>query len=114
MVLHDFSKAKVSAFEVNANFVYMRFHGPTGNYRESYSDHVLDDKAEMIAHSYSPGKMFMPILITLQVMLFRMQGIYKPWSTLSKFKSRGRASLNAHFCGARTCVKPQAKTPQVF
>ena len=56
MVLHDFSKAKVSAFEVNANFVYMRFHGPTGNYRESYSDHVLDDKAEMITEFLHSGR----------------------------------------------------------
>jgi uncharacterized protein YecE (DUF72 family) len=35
MVLHDFSKAKVSAISGNADFVYARFHGPTGNYRDS-------------------------------------------------------------------------------
>ena len=56
MVLHDFSKAKVSAFEGNANFVYMRFHGPTGNYRESYSDQVLDDKAELITAFLHSGR----------------------------------------------------------
>ena len=56
MVLHDFSKAKVSAFAGNANFVYMRFHGPTGNYRDSYSDNILDETAEMISTLLQSGK----------------------------------------------------------
>jgi len=56
MVLHDFSKAKISAFEGKANFVYMRFHGPTGNYRESYSDRVLDEKAKMISGFLETGR----------------------------------------------------------
>jgi len=56
MVLHDFSKAKVSAFSGNANFVYMRFHGPTGNYRGSYNDRMLDEKAEVISEFLQSGK----------------------------------------------------------
>jgi uncharacterized protein YecE (DUF72 family) len=48
MVLHDFYKAKIQIKSDNADFVYLRFHGPTGNYRESYADNVLDQKAEMI------------------------------------------------------------------
>jgi len=56
MVLHDFSKAKLSAFAGNANFVYLRFHGPTGNYRESYDNRFLDAKAEMISGFLQTGK----------------------------------------------------------
>jgi uncharacterized protein YecE (DUF72 family) len=56
LVLHDFSKAKISAVMGNANFVYMRFHGPAGNYRDSYSDHVLEEKAEQISGILQSGK----------------------------------------------------------
>lgn len=56
MVLHDFSKARLSAWTGRANFVYMRFHGPTGNYRDSYSQPVLDEKAEMIKEMAGSGK----------------------------------------------------------
>jgi len=55
-VLHDFSKGKVSALSGSANFVYMRFHGPTGNYRDSYSHQVLDEKAEQIREFLKTGK----------------------------------------------------------
>lgn len=48
MVLHDFSKAKISTKSDNAEFVYMRFHGPTGNYRDSYTHKLLDEKAGII------------------------------------------------------------------
>ena len=56
LVLHDFSKAKVSALTGNANFVYMRFHGSTGNYRDSYSHHTLDEKSEQIREFLRTGK----------------------------------------------------------
>lgn len=56
MVLHDFSKAKVSTLVDSADFVYMRFHGPTGNYRESYSDRLLDEKAEVITAYLQTGR----------------------------------------------------------
>ncbi|HUR65897.1 MAG TPA: DUF72 domain-containing protein [Chitinophagaceae bacterium] len=56
LVLHDFKKTKISPPEGNANFLYLRFHGPTGNYRDSYSDEVLDEKTEMIREILSTGK----------------------------------------------------------
>jgi len=56
MVLHDFSKAKISTIMDNADFVYLRFHGPAGNYRDSYSDHSLDEKAEQIKEFIQSGK----------------------------------------------------------
>jgi uncharacterized protein YecE (DUF72 family) len=48
IVMHDFPKGKISSITTNANFVYLRFHGPTGNYRDSYSDPFLQEKAELI------------------------------------------------------------------
>jgi len=48
MVMHDFPKGKICTTNNNANFVYMRFHGPTGNYRDSYSDQALQEKAQVI------------------------------------------------------------------
>lgn len=56
MVLHDFSKAKNSNMVADADFVYIRFHGPTGNYRESYSDYALDEKADLIRDFLNAGK----------------------------------------------------------
>jgi uncharacterized protein YecE (DUF72 family) len=56
MVLHDFSKARISTSSDNANFVYLRFHGPTGNYRDSYSDAALNEKAEIIREFVRSGK----------------------------------------------------------
>ena len=56
MVLHDFSKAKISTFTGNAQFMYLRFHGPGGNYRDSYSNSFLDQKAEQIREFLGLGK----------------------------------------------------------
>ena len=56
MVLHDFSKAKISAFSGIADFMYFRFHGPSGNYRESYSNQALNEKAELIRKELNAGK----------------------------------------------------------
>ena len=56
MVMHDFPKGKISRITTNANFVYLRFHGPTGNYRDSYSDQFLQDKAELIKELSGSGK----------------------------------------------------------
>jgi uncharacterized protein YecE (DUF72 family) len=56
MVVHDFLKGKLTAIQTKANFIYLRFHGPTGNYRDSYSDKFLQEKAEMIKDLVNSGK----------------------------------------------------------
>jgi uncharacterized protein YecE (DUF72 family) len=56
MVLHDFPKARLSGWTGNADFTYMRFHGPIGNYRDSYSEPVLNEKAAMIREMAGSGK----------------------------------------------------------
>ena len=46
IVLHDNPKAKMFELQTKAVFIYLRFHGPKGNYRESYTDDFLNTKAE--------------------------------------------------------------------
>jgi uncharacterized protein YecE (DUF72 family) len=55
MVLHDFSRAKILTKTDKANFVYLRFHGPTGNYRDSYTNAALDQQAELIREFEQSG-----------------------------------------------------------
>ena len=56
MVLHDFAKARNFNMAGKAGFVYLRFHGPKGDYRESYSDQFLKSKAAEIRGWLSEGK----------------------------------------------------------
>ncbi|WP_025146456.1 DUF72 domain-containing protein [Pedobacter jeongneungensis] len=56
MVIHDKSSV-VSPFDVvDNNFIYLRFHGPGGNYRGSYTDDVLAEYASYIAEWLSDNK----------------------------------------------------------
>lgn len=56
MVLHDMQKARITEQRGHANFIYLRFHGPTGNYRGSYSDEFLKEKSEEIIEWLEEGK----------------------------------------------------------
>lgn len=56
MVLHDFAKARNFELAGKAGFVYIRFHGPKGNYRESYTDLFLKSKASEINDWLEEGK----------------------------------------------------------
>jgi len=56
MVIHD-KGSVVSPFDiVHNNFTYLRFHGPGGNYRGSYTDAVLAEYASYIAEWLSGNK----------------------------------------------------------
>ena len=55
-VLQDHAKNKNSDPMANAGFYYFRFHGPTGDYRGSYPDHFLKEKAFIIREMLSKGK----------------------------------------------------------
>lgn len=48
MVLHDLPISAAPMYTGNANFVYLRFHGPQGGYRGSYSDEFLHEYAQYI------------------------------------------------------------------
>jgi len=56
IVLHDISKGKISEVKGKADFVYTRFHGPKGDYRDSYPDSFLKDKAMQINAWLAEGK----------------------------------------------------------
>lgn len=48
VVLQDIPKAKFTEIKGHADFVYLRFHGPKGDYRDSYSESFLQAKASQI------------------------------------------------------------------
>lgn len=56
MVMHDFKKAPNFELRGKAPFIYMRFHGPEGNYRGSYTDEFLKEKAIDINRWSGEGK----------------------------------------------------------
>jgi uncharacterized protein YecE (DUF72 family) len=56
LVLHDIPKSRMPENNTRANFVYMRFHGPTGNYRDSYTDGFLKEKASQVKGWLKEGK----------------------------------------------------------
>ncbi len=65
----------------DSNFIYLRFHGPTGNYRDSYSDAFLseyatyikewlgDDKAVYVYFNNTMGDAFKNLTTLNQAML---------------------------------------------
>ncbi len=56
MVLHDMPKSKNLDLNDRFKFVYFRFHGPTGNYRDSYSNDFLHEQAAKIRYCINEGK----------------------------------------------------------
>lgn len=56
MVLHDKSSAASPMLEPATAFVYLRFHGPGGNYKGSYDDGFLYEYAQYIKNWQSEGK----------------------------------------------------------
>lgn len=56
MVIHDLP-ASASPMEIlDSSFVYVRFHGPNGGYRGSYTDAFLSEYAEYIKEWLDDGK----------------------------------------------------------
>ncbi|OUJ67671.1 DUF72 domain-containing protein [Hymenobacter crusticola] len=51
LVRHDKGPGRNARLNEEADFVYLRFHGPQGNYRASYERAFLHDQAEQI-HDY--------------------------------------------------------------
>ncbi len=56
MVIHDKSPANSPLKDSDVDFVYLRFHGPEGNYRGSYSDEVLFEYATYVESWLAEGK----------------------------------------------------------
>ncbi|MEO7211447.1 DUF72 domain-containing protein [Mucilaginibacter sp.] len=56
LVLHDMPKSAPPMLEQDVPFVYLRFHGPGGGYRGSYSDEILSEYAGYITEWQEEGK----------------------------------------------------------
>lgn len=56
MVLHDIPRSRINEIYGKADFVYQRFHGPTGDYKGSYSNAFLQEKAAEIKTWARQGK----------------------------------------------------------
>ncbi|MEO5910280.1 MAG: DUF72 domain-containing protein [Pelobium sp.] len=56
MVIHDKRFSNTPIRDNELTFVYLRFHGPNGNYRDSYADDVLSEYASYIAEWLKDGK----------------------------------------------------------
>ena len=56
IVLHDIPKAKSVELNKAAKFIYIRYHGPTGNYRGSYTDDFLREEYKKIKDWLKEGK----------------------------------------------------------
>jgi uncharacterized protein YecE (DUF72 family) len=56
LVIQDMPASATPLISVNEAFVYVRFHGPDGNYKGSYSDAFLSEYALYIQEWLAEGK----------------------------------------------------------
>jgi uncharacterized protein YecE (DUF72 family) len=56
LVLHDMPSSAITLLETSVDHVYLRFHGPNGGYRGSYTDDFLYEYAQYIKEWSSDGK----------------------------------------------------------
>jgi uncharacterized protein YecE (DUF72 family) len=56
IVIHDITKSATPVIDLASAFIYVRFHGPTGNYRGSYDEEILSEHASYIRDWIEEGK----------------------------------------------------------
>ncbi len=56
MVIQDIPKSATPLADQKSDFLYLRFHGPSGNYRESYSEDFLKEYAALVNEWREEGK----------------------------------------------------------
>jgi uncharacterized protein YecE (DUF72 family) len=56
LVIHDIPASATPLIAFLSNVIYIRFHGPTGNYRGTYTDAFLNEYAEYIKTWLDEGK----------------------------------------------------------
>ncbi|MDB5015488.1 MAG: hypothetical protein JWQ84_320 [Mucilaginibacter sp.] len=56
MVIHDLPASATPLLETDCSFVYLRFHGPEGGYRGSYTDDFLAEYVSYIRDWHAAGK----------------------------------------------------------
>jgi len=56
IVIQDIPKSATPFLNHKSDFMYIRFHGPTGNYRDSYSEDFLNEFATYLTEWIEEGK----------------------------------------------------------
>lgn len=56
LVIHDIPSSATPLFDYSSDVIYIRFHGPTGNYRGTYPDAFLNEYTEYIKEWLSESK----------------------------------------------------------
>lgn len=56
IVIHDIPKSSTPHLDHTSDFIYLRFHGPTGNYRDSYSEEFLHEYSAYVNDWIEEGK----------------------------------------------------------
>lgn len=56
LVIHDIPKSVTPMINHQSEFIYVRFHGPTGNYRDSYPEDFLSEYVTYISEWISERK----------------------------------------------------------
>ena len=56
IVIHDIPKSATPVIDLASEFIYVRFHGPTGNYRGSYDEEILAEHASYINDWIADGQ----------------------------------------------------------
>ncbi len=56
LVIQDIPKSATPLVKHETDFIYIRFHGPTGNYRESYSEDFLMEYSTYVNEWIAEGK----------------------------------------------------------
>jgi len=58
LVIHDknMQGMRLQYADANANIIYMRFHGPNGDYKGSYTDNILFEYSTCINDWIAEGK----------------------------------------------------------
>ncbi|MBK9733263.1 MAG: DUF72 domain-containing protein [Chitinophagaceae bacterium] len=56
LVIHDIPKSATPMTNIETDFIYIRFHGPTGNYRDSYSEDFLREYTAYVDEWLEEGK----------------------------------------------------------
>ena len=79
LVVQDMPKVSTPTIDHSSDFMYIRFHGPTGNYRDSYTEDFLAEYASYIDEWLDEGK-------TIFVYFNNTMGdAFKNVQTLNKF-----------------------------
>lgn len=56
VVIHDIPKSATPLIEYPSDFIYIRFHGPTGNYQDSYAEDFLNEYTTYVNDWIEEGK----------------------------------------------------------